>query len=329
MTLTVEAAEAIVAKRITALAAALRITERSARTYFDDDALDGMADSLVESFGDEEPAADLLTLPRNSALRVSGIGRLFAALAQCALFFEAYEGVDEAFSRSRGHEISELISILGLIQAGHEGGDVILAPRALFVRVSRILYSVAELSSDPDLRLALHSDAIIAKAGSKSHSWSSWPAAVIERLSRTEPAENRLDWDPADVASKLNEYPWVVWDLILIDPDRLAGEDVADRTKETAEKVADLYGCDYEYCVDEDQYPDGTKYYQWLIAVKQSEHRTPVRSLPKPVSDVPQVVGELYAKLCTILPEELRSEDAWEAGPNLYATHVRNTEDRG
>lgn len=329
MTLTVAAAEEIVADRITALATTLRITERSARTYIDQDALDGMADGLVESFADEEPGADLLTLPRNAALRVSGVGRLVAALAQCALFFESYEDVDEALSRSRGHEISELISMLGLIQAGHGTGDAVYAPRALFVRVSRILEGVAGLTSDPDLSHALRSDAIIADAGSKAHRWSSWSAAVIELAGRTDSAADTQDWDPADVASKLNEYPWVVWHLTLNDPDRLAGEDVADRTKETAEQVADLYGCEYESCVDDDEYPDGTKYYRWLIAVKQSEHRTPVHSLPKPVSDVPQVVGELYAKLCAILPEELRGGDAWAAGPDLYATHVRNADDRG
>lgn len=329
MTLTVAAAEAIVADRITAVAATLRITERSARAYIDQDALDGMADGLVASFSDEEPGADLLTLPRNAALRVAGIGRLVAALAQCALFIESYEGVDEALSRSRGHEIKELISMLGLIQAGHETGDVVYVPRALFVRISRILEGAAGLTSDPDRSRALRNDAFIAETGAMAHRWSSRSAAVVELAGRTDRAADNRGWNAADVASKLNEYPWVVWQLTLNDPNRLAGEDIAGRTQETAEKVADLYGCDYEYCVDDDEYPDGTKYYQWLIAVKQSEHRTPVRSLPAPVSDVPQVVGELYAKLCSILPEELRSEDTWEVGPDLYATHARNAEDRG
>lgn len=328
MTLTVAAAEAIVADRITALATTLHITERTARAYIDQDALDGMADGLVESFADEEPGADLLTLPRNAALRVSGMGRLVVALAQCALFFESYAGVDEALSRSRGHEITELISMLGLIQTSHETGDVVYAPRALFVRISRILEGVAGLTADPDLRRALRSDAIIAKAGSVAHRWSSWSAAVAERAGRTDRTAANQDWNPTDVASKLDKYPWVVWQLTLNDPNGLAGEDVAARTKKTAEKVADLYGCLYEYCVDDDEHPDGTKYYQWLIAVKQSEHQTPVLSLPAPVSDLPQVVGELYAKLCTVLPEELRSEERWEVGPDLYATYVRNVEDR-
>lgn len=72
MTLTVTAAEAIVADRITAVATTLRISERSARAYIDRDVL---AEALVDSFAAEEPGAELLKLPRDAGLRVSGIGR--------------------------------------------------------------------------------------------------------------------------------------------------------------------------------------------------------------------------------------------------------------
>jgi len=129
-----------------------------------------MADSLVASFADEKPGADLLTQPRDAGLRVSGIGRLVAALAQCAHFFADYASVDEALSRNRGWEITELISMLGLIQSDHDNnGEVIFAPRALFVRISRILNGTADLTTKSELRLALRSDAIIAEAGSKAH----------------------------------------------------------------------------------------------------------------------------------------------------------------
>ena len=66
MTLTPAAAETLLADRITAIAATLRITERSARAYIDQDALEGMADSLVSSFADEAPGVDLLTMPREA-----------------------------------------------------------------------------------------------------------------------------------------------------------------------------------------------------------------------------------------------------------------------
>jgi len=166
MTLTVTAAEAIVADRITAVATTLRISERSARAYID---LDVLAEALVDSFAAEEPGAELLKLPHDAGLRVSGIGRLVAALAQCSHFFARYAEVDEALSRSRGTEIAELISTLGLIQASHEIGDVVFAPRALFVRISRMLENVAELTADADLSRVLREDALLAKAGAKTH----------------------------------------------------------------------------------------------------------------------------------------------------------------
>jgi len=174
MTLTVAAAEAIVADRVAAVAAALHISERAARAYIDQDALDGLAAGIVESVADEEPGADLLALPRDAALKVSGIGRLVAALAQCAHFFADYASVDAAVSRARSFEIAELLSVLGLIQASHETGDGVFAPRALFIRIARILEGVADLIPDDDLSSALRGDAIIAKAGSKAHRWSPW-----------------------------------------------------------------------------------------------------------------------------------------------------------
>lgn len=171
MTVTQSAAEALLADRIAAIMAALRISERTARTYLDADALDGLADSLVASFAAEEPGADLMALPRDGALSISGIGRLVAALAQCTHFFAGYADEDEALSRSRSSEIAGLLSVLGLIQAGHQGGESIFAPQALFERIARILEGVADLTADEDVRIALLNDAIIAKAGTKANRW--------------------------------------------------------------------------------------------------------------------------------------------------------------
>lgn len=171
MTVTQSGAEAVLAERIAVLMATLHISERTARTYIDEDALDGLADNIVESFAAEDPGADLMALPRDGALRIVGIGRLIAALAACAEFFADYADEDEVLSRSRGIEIAGLISVLGLILASHEGGDTVFAPRPLFVRISRMLEGVSEMVTDVNVRLALRNDAIIAKAGSKAHRW--------------------------------------------------------------------------------------------------------------------------------------------------------------
>lgn len=158
------AAEEIVADKVGAIAAALHISERAARAYLDQDSIDRMAERIVESIADEAPGADLLAQPFDAALKISGLGRLIAALARCADFYASDAAVDQALSRNRREAITDLITMLGLSQASHQTGDVICAPQALLPRISRILESTAELTPKPKLRDALRSDALIAKA---------------------------------------------------------------------------------------------------------------------------------------------------------------------
>ena len=83
---------------------------------------------------------------------------------------------------------------------------------------------------------------------------------------------DEVNWD--EVLANLDIYPWVVWEITVRDPrEVLRNADVAEVTRAAATEAAKLYGCVYEYCVDDDYLPDGTKYYQWYIGVKQSEHR--------------------------------------------------------
>jgi hypothetical protein len=127
--------------------------------------------------------------------------------------------------------------------------------------------------------------------------------------------------EPPDIDT-LDEYPWVVWSVNLLDPGRHAGDDVAARTAAVATAAAELYGCVYEYCVDEDTMPDGTKYYSWLIGVSQAEHR-------RRVGNAPVVVAEMVGRLLTVLPPEIDIDDHWTLGPDLHATRIRNDVDHG
>jgi GNAT superfamily N-acetyltransferase len=115
----------------------------------------------------------------------------------------------------------------------------------------------------------------------------------------------------------LEEYPWVVWSVTVTDPDRIAGADVSERTIAAAKAAADTYGCVYEYCVDDDEFPDGTKYYSWIIGVRQAEHR-------RLIGNAPVVVAELVGRLMAVLPRGLDVDQHWTAGPDLYATQQRN-----
>jgi hypothetical protein len=57
------------------------------------------------------------------------------------------------------------------------------------------------------------------------------------------PLETDPSWDGA--ASSLEHYPWVVWTVTLLDPERLAGANVVERTAAAATAAAELYGCVY------------------------------------------------------------------------------------
>jgi hypothetical protein len=122
----------------------------------------------------------------------------------------------------------------------------------------------------------------------------------------TEEVIERSDFNWDEVKANLDIYPWVVWEITVRDPGEvLRHADVAEVTRAAATEAAKLYGCVYEYCVDDDNMPDGTKYYEWYVGVKQSEHRqlvgrkgTPIRvakgihkrqfvdSRPQPIPDV-------------------------------------------
>ncbi|MFD9667650.1 hypothetical protein ACFWAY_39645 [Rhodococcus sp. NPDC059968] len=54
----------------------MRITERTARQYFDQEALRTLARELALSIKEEAPVADLLTLPRTVAIPLSTLGVL-------------------------------------------------------------------------------------------------------------------------------------------------------------------------------------------------------------------------------------------------------------
>ncbi len=128
--------------------------------------------------------------------------------------------------------------------------------------------------------------------------------------------------DLPNLVSEFDEYPWIVWQLWLGDPNRLAGDNVAKRTKKLATKVAERYGCVYVGC--DDEVGGEINSYAWRIEVKQPQHQTRACELPASDTDVPQVVGELYAALCASLPEALRDADFWDVGPNAWFTLARN-----
>ena len=66
MTLSHEAAKALLIERHRTASQQLGISERSAQEYLDDATLDALAEDLVATFADEEPGGDLFALPRTA-----------------------------------------------------------------------------------------------------------------------------------------------------------------------------------------------------------------------------------------------------------------------
>lgn len=111
-------------------------------------------------------------------------------------------------------------------------------------------------------------------------------------------------------------YRWIVWALSVSDPHGVAGTEVAERTGPAVGNVAAARGCVYEYCVDDDQHPDGTKYYSWVVGVSRSESENLVGGMPV-------VMAEILGVLLSLLPT-LDRDELWAVGPDLYATRQRN-----
>jgi hypothetical protein len=142
----------------------------------------------------------------------------------------------------------------------------------------------------------------------------------------TEQVNARSDFNWDEVKANLDTYPWVVWEITVLDPgSSLRNADVAEVTRAAATEAAKLYGCVYEYCVDDDDLPDGTKYYEWYIGVKQSEHR----QLVGRKGGEPTVVAELFGAPLSVLPKEFTNANLWTRSPSLYPTYVRNEIDNG
>lgn len=165
MTLSVDAAETLLADRHATVCAQLGVTEVSARRFLDDTALDDLADRLIVGFAHESPGADIFTLPRTASITTPSFGRLIAGLAESILFYEQYAAIDDHDRRARLHETAQLLSLAGLLQSESAfDATTITAPPALFHRIARTLDTVAALTDNPRLATAIRDDCARARA---------------------------------------------------------------------------------------------------------------------------------------------------------------------
>lgn len=151
--------------------------------------------------------------------------------------------------------------------------------------------------------------------------WCEIAVTALSAASRLAGTQATIPADSSQTQAEMavfDDYPWVVWNVTVRDPDRLAREDVAQRTAAAATDAVQPHGCVYEYCVDDDELSDGTKYYSWLVGVSQLEHRR------REDNAAPVVISELVRGLLSVLPPELALAERWTLAPDLYATRQRN-----
>jgi hypothetical protein len=146
------AAAEVIEERVQSVAAQMRVTPATARTYLTDEAIAGMAQSMAFGFGEETPGADMFSAPRDAAIPVRLAGRVSAGLAE-AVRIRLAEREDLQHTREAVAQLAHAQGILGLIiadQIAHdlEGEPWIRAPGAMLHRMARYLESAAGLVED-------------------------------------------------------------------------------------------------------------------------------------------------------------------------------------
>jgi hypothetical protein len=135
---------AMIRDRVDAVSSQLHVTERTARQYFDDEALRSLARSAAVALAREQPGADLHDEPRTVPMTVNLLCRTIAGLAEAA-------HIRELITDAVGvHGALQLISLLA--QLLHErpdaSADPVLLPPAVLTRTIRLLDATAQMLRD-------------------------------------------------------------------------------------------------------------------------------------------------------------------------------------
>ena len=141
----------LITERVRVVAAAMSVSEPTARRYLDDETLRDMARRMLFEFVDEQPGADLMQVPRTVAMSLILVGTTIAALAEAMQIRAANELPDRL-----GHVVAtygQTLSGLGQITAQGASGQVshsqeIMFPPALLRRAARYISNAADLAAN-------------------------------------------------------------------------------------------------------------------------------------------------------------------------------------
>ena len=132
----------LITGQVRAVAALMRVTEATARTYLGDEIIKDMARRMLFEFAGEQPGADLMEAPRTVRLPLALVGVTVAALAEAMQVRAANEP-----------PYAQTLSGFGQITAGaaaEQAGDKagILFPPALLRRAARYISGAADLAAN-------------------------------------------------------------------------------------------------------------------------------------------------------------------------------------
>ena len=141
----------LITGQVRAVAALMRVTEATARTYVDDETIKEMARRMLFEVAGERPGADLMEAPRTVPLPLALVGITVAALAEAMQVRAANEPSDHL-----GDVITTYAqTLLGLGQITADAAPKqadnpaeILFPSALLRRAARYIGGAADLTAN-------------------------------------------------------------------------------------------------------------------------------------------------------------------------------------
>ena len=141
----------LITGQVRAVAALLRVTEATARTYLGDEIIKDMARRMLFEVAGERPGADLMEAPRTVPLSLALVGITVAALAEAMQVRAANEPPDHLGDVIATY--AQVLSGLGQITADaapEQAGNPaeILFPPALLRRAARYISGAADLAAN-------------------------------------------------------------------------------------------------------------------------------------------------------------------------------------
>ena len=138
----------LITDRVRAVAALMRVTAPTARTYLDDETVRDLARRMLFEFAAEQPGADLLEVPRTVQVPLAFVGIIVAALAEAMQVRAANEPSDRLGGVVAAY--GQLLSGFGQItaQAGRAGDPAgAMFPPALLRRAARQISNAADMAA--------------------------------------------------------------------------------------------------------------------------------------------------------------------------------------